>query len=91
MHAETCTPSLFGRYDTVNTYAKNRWHYVEVTAVAGNYYNYRWSNEAGVAWGLTRTNDKSKLALGPDCPYFDTTAHRHVEVLADSASRFISC
>lgn len=69
------------KHDTLNTNAKNRWHYVKVVAEDGERNKYRWLNEAGVGWMLHRTNDKSKLALGPDCPYFNTT--RHVEIIAD--------
>ena len=70
------------RYDTLG---KNLWYYVEVSvADSGNMNHYLWSNKAGRSWRMTRTNEKSKLTLGPDCPYFHTEPNRrHVEIIRD--------
>ena len=56
---------------------KNDWHYVTISKV--NDTTLKWTNRAGASWTLTTTDDKRKLAVGNDCPYF-ASGHTQVTV-----------
>jgi len=52
-----------------NSVNKNDWHYVSISRISDT--RFEWVNRAGVRWTLTATPERTKLAVGPECPYFN--------------------
>ena len=79
MHAETnelyIQVTFFDRHNA----RKAPWQYAEVSVTRKGCY--RWENEAGETWRMDRTENKSKLRLGRDSPYFSHC--RYVKICRD--------
>ncbi len=63
--------ALIGTYENhqYDDGGKNDWHFVTLTHAGGT--NLTWTNRAGATWTLTLTDDRTKLAVGRDCPYYN--------------------
>lgn len=62
---------LLGKYECHKydgTSAKNDYHYVTVSKISD--VEVLWTTKAGAIWKLTATQEREKLAVGPECPYF---------------------
>ena len=71
-------PTIIGDYENhlYDVKGKNDWHFVDISRIDDK--RLKWKNRAGVSWTLTVTDDKSKLDVGSDCPYYSqgyTTAN----------------
>ena len=64
--------AIVGHYEhyPVSPNTKNDWHYVSLVKL--NDQSALWMNNAGVNWLLNLTQDRNLLAIGSDCPYFDS-------------------
>jgi hypothetical protein len=73
-------PLLLGNYEChkYDAEGKNDYHYVTISKV--NDTTLKWSNRAGVSWMLSLIDDKTKLDVGNDCPYFKD-GHKQVTVV----------
>jgi len=79
-NSDTFVTSILGKYECheYDEEGKNDWHYVTISQV--NNSTLKWSNRAGVSWTLYLTEDKTKLDVGRDSPYFKD-GHREVTVV----------
>ena len=76
----TSVPLILGNYEChkYDAEGKNDWHYVTISKV--NDTTLKWSNRACVSWTLSLTEDKAKLDVGSDCPYFKD-GHKQVTIV----------
>ena len=63
--------ALVGTYENhqYDNGGKNAWHYVTLTHLQGKVL--QWKNTAGVIWTLSLTEDRTRLAVGTNCPYYN--------------------
>jgi hypothetical protein len=79
--------SLLGNFECRafdGTSNKNNWHYVTVFPLSGQ--SVLWGNRAGVSWLMHLTTDRNRLAIGPDCTYYNVYKEAKIHWKGDAVT-----